>query len=479
MIETIHQESLCIGCGLCAASCPTEAIEMHWTDEGIDVPDIGDSRCTQCGLCLKVCPNNPERLVERAICAQEAGPAFGVPREATACFAHHGETTARADAASGGALTAILSSLLSSGEIDGVIGPRGVPAQVGQPHVECVVHRDVDSIKAAASSHYHPVNYAQVLREIADGPDGKYALLGLPCTMRSLELLPKKIRSRIAYTFCLICSHNATARFTDCLAMREGINPDEPFQCDLRHKNRQMENASRYLNRFSQGEKEICRNRFETDFTVLWREHFFGIEACLYCPDFYGIEADCSVKDPWGVRNDPAGWSLTLIRNPRLAELVEQFAKKGEVVIEPCTLATFLHSQSATAIYKARDAIIRHGMHPRLRQQAKENGKSGLLGSLSRAARAGRRQRWIIRRSNKEYSLHGADLPVRRIARIGYLLYEPDAYLDFLLQKIKRRFTRIYNRHLRRRFQSTKGLAHNGSDNNSSPKEKDSDDQNE
>ena len=45
------RKDLCLGCGLCADSCPQQAISLIWTYAGID-----QSRCNQCRLCLEVCP---------------------------------------------------------------------------------------------------------------------------------------------------------------------------------------------------------------------------------------------------------------------------------------------------------------------------------------------------------------------------------------------------------------------------------------
>ena len=45
------REDLCLGCGLCAESCPQQAISLQSGQAQID-----QTRCNHCGLCLDVCP---------------------------------------------------------------------------------------------------------------------------------------------------------------------------------------------------------------------------------------------------------------------------------------------------------------------------------------------------------------------------------------------------------------------------------------
>ena len=46
------RKDFCLGCGLCAESCPQQAISLPSGQAQID-----QSRCNHCGICLDVCPN--------------------------------------------------------------------------------------------------------------------------------------------------------------------------------------------------------------------------------------------------------------------------------------------------------------------------------------------------------------------------------------------------------------------------------------
>ncbi len=53
---SVKNKSLCCGCGSCAVSCPSKAIEMYPDQAGFVFPSINKYLCTSCGLCEKKCP---------------------------------------------------------------------------------------------------------------------------------------------------------------------------------------------------------------------------------------------------------------------------------------------------------------------------------------------------------------------------------------------------------------------------------------
>jgi len=57
---TSVNEKTCIGCGLCLAVCPGNAIVLYNSKARIDT-----QRCTDCGQCISVCPSNA--ITETAI----------------------------------------------------------------------------------------------------------------------------------------------------------------------------------------------------------------------------------------------------------------------------------------------------------------------------------------------------------------------------------------------------------------------------
>ena len=328
--EITTRPGLCIGCGLCVVVCPERAIIIQWKENMIWAPRIDTAKCTDCGLCSKICPNTPECISEYAVAAAKARERFGLPETTQYFIAYDLNPENRIRSASGGALTATLMYLLESGEIDGVIASVPVPAPIGEPHYELRVMRSLDELDGARSSHYYPLHYDKVLKEIEEGAD-RCAIVGVPCVIRGIKRLPKKLQSKIRYAFGLVCSHNVTGQFLDCLAKHEGVLEGEVYTANLRDKLGGIPDAGNCNIHFRLPNKEIRRNRFQTTWVDMWRNYFFAQECCLYCPDFYGADADLSVKDAWGrLSKDPLGISLLIVRNPELVATLEKLRGCGK-----------------------------------------------------------------------------------------------------------------------------------------------------
>ncbi|MGO9611568.1 MAG: NuoI/complex I 23 kDa subunit family protein [Dissulfurispiraceae bacterium] len=79
-------EARCVGCGLCAAVCPSQCIHIH-TTEGpgnskiVERYDIEILRCVYCGLCVEACPYAAIALTEHYEYSEFSREALFMTRE--------------------------------------------------------------------------------------------------------------------------------------------------------------------------------------------------------------------------------------------------------------------------------------------------------------------------------------------------------------------------------------------------------------
>lgn len=359
-INDIVVSNLCVGCGLCCVVCPESVICMVWQESQTWQPVVDDVGCINCGRCRKVCPNSPQCIMEYAAAAQAQGSRFGLAPESKYFITYDKDASRRIRSASGGVTSALLEHLLTSGAVDGVMVALPLSAPAGEPHFEMKIVRSVGELDRARSSHYHPLSYDKVLG-VLRATAGTFAVVGVPCVLRGLVRLPSEMQAKIKYKLCLVCSHNVTGAFSDCLADREGVERNVSWRINLRDKIG-IQDANNFNNLFVLPDRKIRRNRFVTAFTEMWRNYFFAQECCLYCADFYGVDADVSIKDAWGrLSGDPLGTSLVIVRNREMGEHLNQLRAVDRLFLEGCDADEVFNSQTVTPIFKhekVRDRVV-------------------------------------------------------------------------------------------------------------------------
>ncbi len=102
MIE-IKDKRNCCGCGSCSSICPKSCVSMKPDEEGFLYPSVDRENCINCGLCVKVCPilNRKEE--------QE--------KEQKAFLVQHVDDVILRESTSGGAFTAIATSIIEKGGV--------------------------------------------------------------------------------------------------------------------------------------------------------------------------------------------------------------------------------------------------------------------------------------------------------------------------------------------------------------------------
>lgn len=294
LIKEVTTLGYCISCGACVASCPFVCLTM---EGGIPVLK---KACVNCGICYGECPQVIDsRQLEQKIFGRKASDeeVFGVYQQALSIEARSPDIKARAQ--DGGAVTALLASLLEGGFIDGAI-VMGVGPLPWQPTPRVAMARN-ELIECAGTKYA----MGPLFLGLRDAVDLHYcsrvAVVGTPCQitasrrMQLSELTNRRLGGTIVLHLGLFCERAFEyEKFFRGVIQKQLRTPlSEVVKFDIkrgrfiiyhRHKPRRelaLEAVQRY----------VC-------------------QSCKVCMDFAAELADISV----GSDGSPIGRSTVLIR---------------------------------------------------------------------------------------------------------------------------------------------------------------------
>lgn len=370
VIDRVVRADMCIGCGLCAAVCPEDALRMEWSEDGFMVASQ-QGECEGLGQCIQVCPFNPDPMAEVRTETELAGHFLpdaphhnGSTGNYYGFYAGH-STEFRATSSSGGLATYVCTKLLERGLVDGVISVR--PASGADEHFEYCIARSVDEIRATARTRYFPVTMEHVLRVLRE-QEGAVALVGIACFVKAIRLAQKvdpNLHEKIRFVVGIICGGIKSRFFTDYLSGLQGTGRDRILGPEYRIKD-----ASRPASDYSFGHtdsgtgarKEI-RMRLVGD---MWGTGLFKANACDFCDDVTTELADISVGDAWlePYVVDGRGSNVLVVRSGLANVLIGEGIASGELVLDDLPLERFQRSQQGSFNHRqyglpARIAMMR------------------------------------------------------------------------------------------------------------------------
>ena len=355
--NTTVQYDNCIGCGICKSVCPKNAISMIICEEIYAAPVIDAEKCVNCGICSKYCPQAKNTLISfnKRVASETDFNLFGMSNM-TAFLAWSDEAEVK-KSASGGIATAIARTMLSTKMIDAVIHASCIHGKFDRPHYIGVISRTEEELNTRRGSFYSAIDFSGALEEIQNNQDIHNVLvIGTPCITRSLKpllLKNSKYGIDVCYSMTLACSHNVNGMFAAYMADSLGVDRNQEWIINHRDKggNDGIENAANFFTAFfdKNGKLITRKNRFSSQWTVLWRNYAFCMNCCNSCSDFWGADSDISLKDAWYKWNyDKESKNIVIIRNSLLTGLFD----KLPIHTEKLDLDTIVKCQQDTVKYK-------------------------------------------------------------------------------------------------------------------------------
>ena len=181
------QKENCCGCGICAESCPVQAIKMEPDENGFFYPIANRSICIKCSKCEKVCAFNS---LDNATEPLE----YYVAR-------HKSDSVCR-ESTSGGMYTAITDVFLNQGNV--VYSPAFDQRMYLQHMRICnAAERDISrGSKYVQSDLYHSLS--SILADLNESK--KVVFFGTPCQVAAIKsFVPKRLHANL-FTVDVICN---------------------------------------------------------------------------------------------------------------------------------------------------------------------------------------------------------------------------------------------------------------------------------
>ena len=284
----------CLKCMACVASCPFECFRGEE-----ETPTVKQA-CMNCGICYGVCPQviDPKELEEQIFGRKSSDDdPLGIYQQALSVEARDADIKTRAQ--DGGAVTALLASLLEDGFIDGAV-VMGVGELPWQPFPKVATTQQ--ELVASAGSKYSmgPLFYG--LRDAVELYYlSRVALVGTPCQIVAARRMwfskptNRRVGGAIKFTIGLFCwrALEYDKFFKDVVEQQLRIPLSEVVKFDTRRR------------RFIIYHRRKPRRELACE--ALERYACF---PCTVCSDFAAELADISI----GTEGSPLGRSTVLLR---------------------------------------------------------------------------------------------------------------------------------------------------------------------
>jgi coenzyme F420 hydrogenase subunit beta len=230
---------------------------------------------------------------------------------------------------SGGAISALLSYLLESGQVDFVLH---IGASLTEPlRNEIKLSRTRDEVLAGAGSRYAPSAPLSGIDALLARP-GRFAFVGKPCDVAALRSYAEHnplVGQKVKFMLSFMCAGVPSMKGTEAILDRFGVKPDEVKRFAYRG------NGWPGMTRVETHAGDVHEVDYATSWGTILNRHLQP--RCKICPDGTGEFADIVCADAWYGKDgypdfaEQEGRSLIISRNGA-----------GEGLLQACVAAGYL-----------------------------------------------------------------------------------------------------------------------------------------
>ena len=321
-LSGVIQSGMCIGCGACEMADPTVQVSLSPKRLIYEPETPGSQRAAD------VCPAisvDYDGLQKYLFPGQEIGP-FGVVQSVHLAQSTNIERNMKAS--SGGLIKELLRSLLSSGEIDGVIALDHVD---GIEFAARLV-TTADDVDTLPGSIYHNVKQTPALRLLQETP-GRLAVVAIPCQLEGLYSWVKaqapELRDKIVITIGLLCGWQYSHHSINAMGEYLGYDPAEIADISYRGGGP----VGKLTVTTHSGQQYSASRRVDFGYQVAFDRHF-NTTRCHVCINHSNFLADLVVGDAWlpSTVFTKTGISLVVCRTVFAEKSLQRVVDQGSCV---------------------------------------------------------------------------------------------------------------------------------------------------
>ncbi|GAB6137385.1 hypothetical protein JCM15060_05740 [Halanaerobaculum tunisiense] len=343
---------------MCVALCPNDALVIDFNEYGEYNSCLTGECIDGCSLCLDICPfndnQNEDELAKNKFSKNlNYDDNLGFYLNTYSGYAM--TNGFREKGASGGLTTWLLEQLLKNDYVDYVINVK--PNRDNEKLFKYQIAASIETLREGSGSAYYPIELSEVIEKVLK-QDGKYAIVGLPCFLKAVELAKeknKKLADRIIFSVGLVCGQLKSKEFTNYIAQLSGFE-DEIEEVSYRN-NSDDQTANNFYFHF-ENKNNNGKIYFKDGIGKAWSNRWFTYNSCSYCDDTFSELADVTLMDAWlsEFTQDSRGTNLLAVRNEEIEKLLMQGKENKDIILNPISSDKVISSQQGVINIK-RDKL--------------------------------------------------------------------------------------------------------------------------
>ncbi len=245
--------------------------------------------------------------------------------------------------------TWVLSELLRKWLIDKVIHVK--ESNKGEVFYEYAISNNLEELNQWSKSKYYPIKLDEVIWLLKnDESNSKYAVVWIPCFLKSLRLLSFKdevINKKLKFFIWLVCGHLKGTKFAEYLAYQTSwLKKDKIESINFREKLSNWKANSYWFKVVDKNKKTYVK---ETKNLLGWNwwMNYFKYNACDYCDDIYAEVADLTIWDAWikAYTKDDKWNNICISRNKTIDGILQEWIQNNNLALDLISYEQILESQ--------------------------------------------------------------------------------------------------------------------------------------